>query len=192
MLALPSAPAPAPRRQVLVGTALVVAAAASLVGGMTALFLRFRSVAIDNGELWVPKDVKFSMVGANVMWITLLPLCIFAQWAVYAAKRGDRAHTGVALGLSGLMALAFINAQAFIYATTKMPVNLGTYSVMFYALTGVVLLLAIVGLGFTIAAAFRYLGGRTSDREVVSAHALYWYAFATVFTVVWFVVYVTK
>lgn len=192
MLALPSAPAPAPRRQVLVGMALAAAGMVALVGGMTALFLRFRTIAIDNGEKWVPKDVKFTMVGANVMLLTLVPLCIFAQWAVYAAKRGDKAHTGTALGLSGLMALAFINAQAFIYATTNMGVRLGTYSVMFYTLTGVVMALAIVGLALTVVTAFRYLGGRTSDREVVAAHALYWYAFAAVFAVVWFVVYVTK
>jgi len=192
MLALPAAPAPAPRRQVLVGTTLAAIGVVALVGGMTALFLRFRTIAIDNGEKWMPKDMKFSMVAANVMLLTLVPLCIFGQWAVYAAKRGDKAHTGTALGLTGLMALAFINGQAFIYATTKMPVNLGTYSVMFYALTGVVMAIAILGLGFTVITAFRYLGGRTSDREIVAAHALYWYAFAAVFTVVWFVVYVTK
>ena len=70
--------------------------------------------------------------------------------------------------------------------------NQGTYSVMFYAVTGVVMALAIVGVVFSAVTAFRYLGGRTTDREVVSAHALYWYAYSAIFAVVWFVVYVTK
>jgi cytochrome c oxidase subunit 3 len=192
MLALPTAPAPQPRRQILVGTALVLAGVVAMVGGLIGLYLKFRTTAIDNGETWLPEGTKFSMVAANVMLITLLPICIFAQWAVYSAKRDDKPHTALALGLTGLIGLAFINAQAFIFATTALPVAQGTYSYLFYAITGVTMALAIIGVAFTSVAAFRYLGGRTADRAIVSAHALYWYAFSAVFAVVWFVVYVTK
>ena len=45
---------------------------------------------------------------------------------------------------------------------------------------------------YTAVTAFRYLGGRVTDREVVAAHALYWYVLTTAFCAVWFVVYVTK
>jgi heme/copper-type cytochrome/quinol oxidase subunit 3 len=192
MLALPTAAAPQPRRQILVGTALVVAGVIALMGGLLALFLRFRAAAIDAGDTWLPKDVKFSMVAANVMLLTLIPVGVFAQWAVYSAKRDDKPHTALAIGLTGLMGIAFINAQAFIYATTKLPVNQGTYSYLFYAVTGVSMVLAVVGVAFSATTAFRYLGGRTSDRAIVSAHALYWYAYTAVFVAVWFVVYVTK
>lgn len=193
MLALPSAPAPAPRRQVIVGTALVSGAAMAVVGGMLALSLRMRKEALDQANgTWVPKGIKVPMVPANTMLIALIPICVFAQWAVYSAKRDDKPHTGLALGLTGLIGLAFINAQAFIFATTALPVGQGTYSYLFYAITGVTMALAIIGVVFTAVAAFRYLGGRTSDRAIVSAHALYWYAFSAIFAVVWFVVYVTK
>lgn len=192
MLALPTAPAPQPRRQLFVGTALFIAGAIAIMGGLLALFLRFRSATIDAGETWLPDGTKFSMVAANIMWISLLPIGIFAQWAVYAAKRDDKAHTGLALFLTGIIGLAFINAQAFIYATTALPVAQGTYSYLFYAVTGVSMLLAVVGVAFSATTAFRYLGGRTADRAIVSAHALYWYAYSAVFTAVWFVVYVTK
>ena len=150
------------------------------------------SATIDAGETWLPEGTKFSMVAANVMLISLLPIGVFAQWAVYSAKRDDKPHTGLALLLTGLIGLAFINAQAFIYATTELPVSQGTYSYLFYAVTGVSMLLAVVGVAFSATTAFRYLGGRTSDRAIVSAHALYWYAYSAVFAVVWFVVYVTK
>ena len=192
MLALPTAPAPQPRRQLLVGTALVLAAVIALMGGLLALFLRFRTATIDNGDTWLPKDVKFSMVAANIMLISLLPICIFGQWAVYAAKRDDKPHTGLALLLTGLIGLAFVNAQAFIYATTNLGVAQGTYSYLFYAVTGVSMALAVIGVAFSAVTAFRYLGGRTTDRAIVTAHAMYWYAYSAVFTVVWFVVYVTK
>jgi cytochrome c oxidase subunit 3 len=193
MIALPSAPIPEPRRQVFVGTAVSVAAAASLVGGMLALYLRMRNDALGAVDgIWVPADAKISMVPANVMLLALVPICIFAQWAVYSAKRDDKPHTGVALLLTALIGLALINAQAFIYATIGLPANQGTYSAMFYSVTGVSMLLAIVGVVFSAVTAFRYLGGRTTDREVVAAHALYWYAYSAIFAAVWFVVYVTK
>jgi hypothetical protein len=52
--------------------------------------------------------------------------------------------------------------------------------------------LVIIGIGFSAITAFRYLGGRIEDREIVSAHALYWYFLGASFFALWFVVYVTK
>jgi cytochrome c oxidase subunit 3 len=193
MMALPTAPAPAPRRQVLVGTAVAAAAGIALLGGMLAMWLRFRDEAMNGADgRWFPDGVSVPLVAANVMLIALIPLCIFAQWAVYSAKRDDKPHTGLALGLVGLMALAFINAQAYIYSQMKLPADGGTFAAMFYAITGAMMALAIIGVVFTCVTAFRYLGGRTTDRELVAAHALYWYVLSAGFTALWFVVYVTK
>ena len=192
MIALPSAPAPAPRRQVFVGTAVACAAGAALLGGMLALWLRFLEQAISAGGSWVPDDVKVPLVPANIMLLAFIPIGVFAQWAVYSAKRDDRPHTGLALGLTGLMGLAFINAQAFIYVQIKMPADGGTFAAMFYAITGVMTALAIIGVVFSAVTAFRYLGGRTTEREIVSAHAMYWYFLSVAYTALWFVVYVTK
>ena len=52
--------------------------------------------------------------------------------------------------------------------------------------------LAIVGVVFSAVTAFRFLGGRITDREIVSAHAMYWYFLSVAFVALWFVVYVTK
>lgn len=193
MMALPTASAPAPRRQVFVGTAVAAAGGVALLGGMLAMWLRFRDEAINGVDgRWFPEGVSVPMVAANIMVIALLPLCIFAQWAVYSAKRDDKVHTGLALGLVGLMGLAFINAQAYIYSQMHLPADGGTFNAMFYAITGVMMALAIIGVAFSAVTAFRYLGGRTTDRELVSAHALYWYVLSAGFTALWFVVYVTK
>jgi heme/copper-type cytochrome/quinol oxidase subunit 3 len=160
---------------------------------MLALFLRFREVAVNGADgTWLPKGAHVPMVPANVMLIALLPLCVFAQWAVYSAKRDDRPHTGTALFLVLLLGIALINAQAYIWATMGLAANGGTYNIMFYAVTGVTTALCIVGVVFSAITAFRYLSGREADREVVSAHALYWYCFSAIFALVWFVVYVTK
>lgn len=192
MLALPPAAPPAPRRQVFVGTAIACAAVASLLGGMLALWLRFRKEAIAVDGRWVPKGVAIPGVASNVMLLAFIPICVCAQWAVYSAKRDDKPHTGLALGLVGVLGLMVINAQAYIYTQMKLPANGGSYPAMFYTLTGVLIALLIAGVVFSAMTAFRYLGGRTTDREVVSAHALYWYFLSVGYTMLWFVVYVTK
>ena len=192
MHALPAAPAPAPRRQVLVGTAVACAALAALFGGMFALYLRLRDQSISATGRWLPKGISVPMVPANVMLCAMLPIAIFAQWAVYSAKRGDRVHTGVALWLIVLLAVALINAQANIYERMHVPAVGSSFNTMFYALTGAMVVLLVAGALFSAITAFRYLGGRSTDRELVTAHALYWYFLSFAFAMLWFVIYVTK
>lgn len=196
MLALPSAAPPAPRRQLFVGTALGCVGIGSLVGAMLALWMRFRTdaLAVPKG-LWIPKGIKVPLVPANTMLLAFVPILVFAQWAVYAARRDARSHVAMALGLVGVIGVAIVNAQAFIYARMKLPVvakDATAFNTMFYSLTGTFLLLLAIGIGFSAVTAFRYMGGRTTDREIVSAHALYWYFLSAVFFALWFVVYVTK
>jgi cytochrome c oxidase subunit 3 len=193
MHALPAAPAPAPRRQLFVGTAVACAAGMMLFGGMTALFLRFRqaTLAVANSE-WKPAESKVPEVATNNMLMAFLGVFVFAQWAVYAARRNNRSHTGLALGLVALIGVAIINGQAFVYRQMRLGVNDGQYQTMFYALTGTFVVFMIIGLVFTLVATFRFLGGRTHDREILAAHAMFWYFLGTVYSVLWFVVYVTK
>jgi heme/copper-type cytochrome/quinol oxidase subunit 3 len=190
-LALPPGPAPAPRRQIFVGTALACVAGTMLVGGQLAIWALIRERAVDAGERF-PEKFEIPEVPSNVMLITIYALCLFAQWTVYAAKRGDRVHAGLSLGIVAVMTLAFINAQAYVYHAMEMPIADSAYPGMFYAITGTVLALVIIGLVFTGVTAFRLLGGRSGDLELVSAHAMYWYFVAAAFSGVWFVVYVTK
>ena len=120
---------------------------------------------------------------------------VFAQWSVYAARRDARSHVALALSLVAIIGIAIINAQAYIYSRMKLPISgedATAYNTMFYAITGAFVLLLIFGVGFSAVTAFRYLGGRTTDREIVSAHALYWYFLSALFFALWFVVYVTK
>ena len=196
MLALPSAAAPAPRRQLFVGTALACVAAGALIGSMLALWMRFRLAALQAPDsLWIPKGIKVPMVPANTMLLCFVPIAIFAQWAVWAARRDARTQTSFALALVAIIGIAIVNAQAYIYARMNMPItgkNATAFNAMFYAVTATFTLLVVFGIGFSVITAFRYLGGRTSDREIVAAHALYWYFLGALFSALWFVVYVTK
>ena len=190
-LALPAAALPPPRRQLLVGTALACLAGSTLIGGMLAVWVLLRQRVVDSGGRF-PVDSIITEVASNVMLMTIFALCLFAQWALYAGKRGDRAHTALALGVVALMAIAFINAQAFVWHTMAVPVKENYYGALFYAMTGTMTVLVIIGLAFTAVTAFRTLAGRLGDTEILAAHALYWYFTAAAYAAVWFVVYVTK
>ena len=191
MLALPAAALPPPRRQLLVGTALACLAGSTLIGGMLAVWVLLRERVVDGGGRF-PGDYIITEVASNVMLITIFALCLFAQWALYAGKRGDRGQSALALGVTGLMAIAFINAQAFVWHTMEVPMKENYYGALFYAMTGTMTLLVILGLVFTVVTALRTLGGPARDTEILSAHALYWYFAAAAYAAVWFVVYVTK
>ena len=126
------------------------------------------------------------------MLISFFVLVVFAQWAVYAARRRDRVHIGISLGLVGLIAIAIVNAQAYVYNQMALPAADSIYASMFYAITGTMTALVVAGLVFTVVTAFRLLGGRESDQEIVAAHALYWYVLTVAFSALWLIVYVSK
>ncbi len=84
------------------------------MGGMLAVWVLLRERVVDVGGRF-PVDYVIPEVASNVMLMTVWALCLFAQWAVYSGARRDRAHTALALGVTGLLAIAFINAQAFVY-----------------------------------------------------------------------------
>jgi len=193
MHALPPAPPPSPRRQVFVGTALACAAGVVMYGVMVAIFVKFRDEAMHvPGHVWKPKAAVVPEVATNIMLISFLAIFVMVQWAVYAARRGHNSYVGLSLAIIALVAIAVINGQAFTYFQMRLGVNKGTYELLFYALTGTFLALMITGLVFTLVTMFRYLGGRSGDREIVAAHAVYWYFVGAVYAALWFVVYVTK
>ena len=101
-------------------------------------------------------------------------------------------YPGIAFGLTILFGLMVVNAQVYTWTQMGVAVNDGAFHTMFYAITGTMMLLLVSGLVYTAVAAFRYLGGRTKELEIVSASALYWYFLTVAFTAVWFVVYVQK
>lgn len=192
MEALTAGPAPAPRNQMIVGATLASMATLMLTGGMLGVWALQRRQAINTDGAWLPSSVTIPEVPANVMLIAFIAVCSFAQWAVWAAKRNDRANTVFALGATAFVAVLIVNAQAYIYSQIELSVSDGAYGSMFFAITGTFMALMIAGIAFSLVAAFRLIGGRIGDREILTAHAIFWYALAAVFSAIWFVVYVVK
>ena len=191
MHALPAPPPPAPQRQMIVGVSLAVVAAVMAIGSMLAVWALQRREAIDVEGTWVPDGVTIPEVPTNVILLAFIGICVFGQWAHWSAEREDRGHTLLALGCTLLVSLLVINAQFFVYTQMELGIADGTYAVMFYGITGFFVALMIAGMLFTLVAAFRFAGGR-DNREILAAHAIYWYAMSAIYAGIWFLVYVTK
>ena len=165
-----------------------------LIGGMLAVWILMRERALDAGETWVPEGVDDPRGAVeHDADRRRRRSCVFAQWAVYAAKRDDRAHTGLALGLVALVRCRRHQRPGLhLHPDGAADRRRAATPAMFYAVTGL-----FDGADDRRA---RVHGGRppsassvaASTTRVVAAHALYWYVLAAVFAAVWFVVYVTK
>ena len=185
---------------VFVATAFVAAAAASLMGGMLALWLDFRAkaptrIASDGVSVikdWLKKDIAIPEVAATTMMFTFVIVCVMAQWAVYAGRRGDKSHTTLALTVTMFTGLALLNVQVALWMQMDIVLRDDAYQTMFYTVTGMMFAIIASAVVYSLVAMFRVLAGRTRDHDVLAAHALYWYATFGTFTAVWFVVYVQK
>ncbi|MFM8507487.1 MAG: hypothetical protein ACKOBR_07340 [Actinomycetota bacterium] len=185
---------------VFVATAFVAAAAASLMGGMLALWLDFRAkaptrIASDGVSVikdWLKKDIAIPEVAATTMMFTFVIVCVMAQWAVYAGRRGDKSHTTLALAVTMFTGLALLNVQVALWMQMDIVLRDDAYQTMFYTVTGMMFAIIASAVVYSLVAMFRVLAGRTGDHDVLAAHALYWYATFGIFTAVWFVVYVQK
>jgi cytochrome c oxidase subunit 3 len=193
-------PRPAARHQILLATAFAGSAAMMLMFGMLAIWMRFRDAAplrkSSNAAKmirdWQPADIKIPEVATNTILITLVLACIIAQWAVYATRRSDSSHANLALIIVAVLGIAAINAQVAVYVQMGMGIRDGEYQTLFYAITGTMTALLASGMVFSLVALFRALTGRLGDRQVMSAHALYWYVLTAAFSAMWFIVYVQK
>lgn len=185
---------------VFVATAFAAAGLSSLMGGMLALWLDFRAkaptrIASDGVSIikdWLKKDIAIPEVAATTMMFTFVIVCVMAQWAVYAGRRSDKSHATLALAVTMFTGLALLNVQVALWMQMDIVLRDDAYQTMFYTVTGMMFAIIASAVVFSLVAMFRVLAGRIGDRDVLAAHALYWYATFGMFTAVWFVVYVQK
>jgi len=190
-LALPPA-APAPRRNVaLVGTMFAIAAGVMLVGGILASYFGARQVAQHDGNAWLPEGVTLPNMALAVTYASLLMSSFTAQWAVSAIKLDDRRQGYVAMGLTLLLAAAFVNGLTFCWGQLGVGAGDGAFGDHMFAVTGVHLLLVVLAIGYFVVMAFRVLGGQFGPRssELVVSAVAFWHFAVVAGVAVWWCVW---
>jgi cytochrome c oxidase subunit 3 len=195
--ALPAVPIPAdPQRPrvLLVGTAVAGLASAMTLLGLLAVELSVRAGALAASEPWLPEGAEIPLTPVNMAAFTLLLSVVTMQWAHYAIGNNDRINTYVALGLTIMLGLAYVNSTAYLFTQMNLAVRESSAAVLIYAVTGAHLAMTIAAMVFALVMAFRTLGGQYSgrDREGITAATLYWHLTVGLYLVVWYAVYVTK
>jgi cytochrome c oxidase subunit I+III len=189
--ALAAPPAPQRPRVLYVATLLAAGAMAMAYAGIIGAYLASRAAA---GGSWFPENVVIPLSPPNIAAVTLLMSCIAVHWAKYSIRNDDRPNAYVALGLTLLLGLAFINSAAYLF--TQMGATIGgTVSELFlFAIGGFHIATIAIGVVFVALMAFRTLGGQYSgrDNEGLTAVAVYWDVAVVLYLVSWLAVYVTK
>jgi heme/copper-type cytochrome/quinol oxidase subunit 3 len=193
-LVAPPAPAPRRPRVLLVGSALGAVASAMVVLSTLGAYLQVRGDRLASGATSLPDGVVLPLTPGNMGLLTLAMSAVTMAWLVYALRQADRTHAYLALGVTLMLGVAFINVTVYLYQQLAMPFTATGTSGLLYAVTGIHLVMVAVGLVLTLVMGFHALGGQLTgrDAEGMSAAALYWYVTIAVYVVVWYGVYITK
>lgn len=177
------------RRQLLFASAFAGAGWAMFLFTLLGAYLAARS---GNRAVWLIEN-KIPLTQPNVQLGTLILSSITVQWAVYSIARDDRGHTYLALAITTLFGVAFINQTWFLYTEIglKMAQREGRF---FYALTGGHLAMVGCATVFLVLMLLRSLGGSFSSRnpDGLSAAAVFWHVTVAMYTAIWFAVYIMK
>lgn len=194
---LATAPPPEPRRPrvLLIGSAFGSVASALVVLTTLAVYLQVRDDFLDAGGTGgIPDDFILPLTPGGMGMVTLLMSAVTVSWAVWALRRDDRPHAYLAVGVTILLGIAFINATVYLYQSLALPLTASGLGGLLYIVTGSHLVMTVVGLVFVAAMGFQSLGGQLTgrDAEGMSAAALYWYVNVAVYAVIYYGVYITK
>jgi heme/copper-type cytochrome/quinol oxidase subunit 3 len=194
---LVAAPPPAPRRPrvLLIGSAFGSVASALVVLATLAVYLQVRDDFIDSGGSGgVPDDFVLPLTPGGMAMVTLLMSLVTVSWAVWALRRDDRPHAYLAVGVTLLLGIAFVNATVYLYQQISLPLTFSGLGGLFYIVTGAHLVMAVVGMVFIAVMGFQSLGGQLTGRDAdgMSAAALYWYVTVAVYGAIYYGIYITK
>ncbi len=183
---------PAPplrRRELVIATAFASAGVVMVFVTLVGAYLSARNAA---GELWL-EGSRIPLTQANMQMATMVMAAVTMQWAVYSISRDDRLHTYLALGVTILLGLAFVNQTTFLVKQANV-VLAEPGGALFYSVVGFHTAMVVAALAYLALMSFRTLAGQFSSRQPdgISAAAVFWYACVATYAVVWIGVYVMK
>ena len=177
------------RRELIFGTVFVTAGVAMGLLTLIGNYLATRDAA---GTAWLA-DNQIALTQPNMQMLTMVMSVVTMQWAVWSISRDDRYHTYLALGVTMLLGIAFVNQSTFLFKEAGIAMT-QPEGPLFYAVTIGHLAMVVAGLIFLLLMAFRTLGGQYSSRQPdgIGAAAVFWYAGVALYAVIWFAVYIQK
>ncbi len=186
-------PAPRRPRTVVVGTMFASAAAFMSYVGLLAIYAVRRAEAGSAGQHWFPDDTIELGPSGFIFW-TLIMSIFTVQWAVHSLGNDDRKNAIWAMALTALFGAAVFNQLWFIINDVGYALAADEAQFLYFVLHGcfvIFLIGAVVFLGLTM---LRTLLGHFGPRQLdgVQAAALFWNTVVAMWSITWYVIYVTK
>lgn len=180
-------------RTLVVGTLFATAASLMMFLGLIAVYVLRRAETLDRGQEWF-EDGSIEMGPASFIFWTLILSVFTLQWAVTSMKNDDRSHAFWALGLTALFGAAVFNQLWFILTETGFSVDGGEAQFFFVVINGTFAVFMIGAVAFVALTFVRALLGQFSSRQAdgIEAAALFWYGTVAMWSIAWYVLYVTK
>ncbi|MEI7885981.1 MAG: cytochrome c oxidase subunit 3 [Actinomycetes bacterium] len=177
------------RRELIFGTVFVTAGVVMAMLTLIGSYIATRDAA---GARWLA-DNQIALTQPNMQMLTMVMSVVTMQWAVWSISRDDRYHTYLALGVTMLLGIAFVNQSTFLFKEAGIAIT-QPEGPLFYAVTIGHLAMIVAGLIFLLLMAFRTLGGQYSSRQPdgIGAAAVFWYSGVALYAVIWFAVYIQK
>lgn len=203
------APAPPPRRPRVLLSASVLAGSGIAVGlvGLVALYLKLRadflaSPAVPSDVAWL-REAHIGLTPGNVAFATLVMSAVTAAAAGWSLRRGDRGHALLSLGTTLLLGAAYITTTASAWdqmdtsianAGPIMDWDLGSPALFIVVITALHVAMVGAGMLYLLVMGFKALGGQLTGRaaEGYNAAVSFWFITIAVYSVIWYVIYVTK
>lgn len=182
-----------PRTQ-FVATCLVIAAGASMMAGLLGFYISRRHQVAAPGGNWVPDDVTFPNAQLVMTVVNAVLASIIGHWAVWSGRRNERGHTYTAIGLTLLMGVLFLNMLIFSLNRMGIEIGAGEWQNLVFAVTGVVITMAVLSLGYIALMGFRTIGGDLGREGTapLASSILLWDFVVVAWSATFYVVYVVK
>lgn len=180
-------------RTTLVGTMFASAASFMVFVGVVVIYILERADARALGQEWFPQGTVELGPSGFVFW-TLLLSVFTVQWAVQAINNDDRPHAFVALAITGLFGAAVFNQMWFIINDVGFALAANRAQFLFFVVNGTFIVFLIGAVVFLALTFLRALAGQFGPKrsDAVASAALYWHTVVFMYSIVWYVVFVTK
>lgn len=189
----PSAP-PARPRVLVVASAYAAAASAMAFAGLMGTYLAQRASVVSSGGTWLPDSVTIPLTQPTIMFFGLVMSVVTVHWAQQASRNDDRPNLYLAIGLTLILGLAYVNMSFYLFAQTGLELSTQPQALLIFATVGAHLVMTIAAMIFLGLMGFRALGGQYLGRhnDGIVAAAIYWDVMAAIYSVIWIAIYITK
>lgn len=180
-------------RSLMVGTMFACAAALMFFFAVTGIYILERAEARDAGGEWFPEGVIELGPSGFIFWTLILSIFTI-QWAVQAINADDRINAYVALALTGLFGAAIFNQLWFIINDTGFALAADNAQFLFFVVNGTFIVFLIAAVVFVAFTFIRAMAGQFGPRraEAVSSAALFWNTVVFMWSIVYYLIYITK